>query len=300
MSSAGEPRPRFIDTHLHMWDLARCDYPWLTPEAGIIYGSHSIDEVDAERTAAGVEGAILVQAADNHCDTDLMREAMASHPWVVGVVGWLDLVQGSAAERDAIELATFGDVVGIRHLIHTEPDPDWVVRPAVIEGLRAVARAGLTFDVVSVELRHLEHVPTLARALPGLTLVIDHLSKPPIASGNLSAWAERLRAAAAFPNVHAKVSGLDTAAGSPDWTPDDLRPAFEIALEAFGADRLMYGGDWPISKLGGGYTRQVTAFEKLLAPLSAAEQAEIRGGTALRAYRLGAHGTTAGGPAAGL
>jgi L-fuconolactonase len=276
--------PRFVDTHLHMWDLERCEYSWLTPEAGVLYATHHVDEVDPERRAAGVDGAILVQAANSRCDTDLMREAMGRHPWVLGVVGWVDLLHGAAAEEDAGELAATGDVVGIRHLIHDEPDPDWVVQPAVIEGLRAVARAGLTYDVVSVRLRHLEHVPTLAAAIPELPLVIDHLSKPPIGSGDLGPWAARLRAAAAHPNVFAKVSGLDTAAGSPDWTPEDLRPAFEIALEAFGASRLMYGGDWPVSKLGGGYTRQASAFARLVGPLSTTEQASIRAGTALAVY----------------
>lgn len=279
--------PRFVDTHLHMWDLDRCEYSWLTPETGILHATHHIDEVDAERQAAGVDGAILVQAANSRCDTDLMREAMRRHPWVLGVVGWVDLLRGAGADTEAAELAATGDVVGVRHLIHEEPDPDWVVQPEVIEGLRAVARAGLAYDVVSVQLRHLEHVPKLAAAVPELTLVIDHLSKPPIASGELGPWAERLRAAAAHPNVYAKVSGLDTAAGSPDWTSDDLLPAFEIALEAFGASRLMYGGDWPVSKLGGGYSRQAHAFGQLLAALSPGEQAAVRAGTALAVYRPG-------------
>jgi L-fuconolactonase len=270
-----------------MWDLARCAYSWLTPDTGILFRSHSIDEVDEERRAAGVDGAILVQAACNRCDTDLMREAMASHPWVLGVVGWVDLLRGSAVEEEALELAATGDVVGIRHLIHDEPDPDWLVQPAVIDGLRAVAAAGLSYDVVSVQLRHLEHVPAVADAVPDLRLVIDHLSKPPLGTPDMAAWTERIRAAAARPNVYAKVSGLDTAAGSPDWTPDDLRPAVDVALEAFGASRLMYGGDWPVSKLGGGYARQAQAFERLAGELTITEQAAIRAGTALAVYRPG-------------
>ena len=276
-----------IDSHLHMWDLDACEYAWITPAVGVLNRTFSIDEVDAERQAAGVTGAVLVQAANSRCDTDLMLAAMASHPWVRGVVGWVDLLAGAAVEDDAAALAADGRVVGIRHLIHDEPDPDWVVRPAVIEGLRAVARAGLAFDVVAVAPRHLEHVPTLAAAIPDLVLIIDHLAKPPIASGDLATWQAAMAAAAAHPNVYAKVSGLDTAAGSPDWTPDDLRPAFEHALAVFGADRLMYGGDWPVTLFGGGYTRQHAAFEALTAGLSPAERSAIRARTAARAYRLG-------------
>lgn len=287
--SARPPGSRtFIDAHLHMWDLDRCTYSWLTPATGILYRTHHLDEVDAERRAAGVDGAILVQAANSRCETDLMLEAMASHPWVAGVVGWVDLLAGAEVAPEAEELRATGLVVGIRHLIHDEPDPDWVVQARVIEALRTLARIGLAFDVVSVLPRHLEHVPTIAREAPDLTIVIDHLSKPPIASGDLSGWRARLAAASECPNVFAKVSGLDTAAGSPDWTADDLRPAFDIALDAFGPGRLMYGGDWPVTRLGGGYARQHAAFERLIGSLSAGEQAEIRAGTATRAYRLAA------------
>jgi L-fuconolactonase len=275
-----------IDAHLHTWDLDACDYPWITPAVGILERTHTIDEVDEERRAAGVTGAVLVQAANSRCDTDLMLRAMASHPWVLGVVGWVDLLRGAGAAEDAARLAADGRVVGVRHLIHDEPDADWVVRPVVIEALRALARVGLAYDVVAVLPRHLEHVPTLAAAVPELTLVIDHLAKPPIASGDLDGWKARLASAAAHPNVVAKVSGLDTAAGSAGWTADDLRPAFDHALEVFGADRLLYGGDWPVSRLGGGYTRQHAAFERLIDALSLAERSAIRSGTATRAYGL--------------
>jgi L-fuconolactonase len=280
-------RGPLIDTHLHMWDLEACDYSWITPAVGVLNRTYAIDEVEAERVAAGVTGAILVQAANSRCDTDLMLAAADAHPHVAGVVGWVDLLAGEAVLEEAEAIAGDPRVVGIRHLIHDEADPDWVVRHDVLDALRVLARVGLAFDVVAVLPRHLEHVPVLAAAIPDLTLVIDHLAKPPIASGDLSTWRAGMAAAAAHPNVFAKVSGLDTAAGSPDWTPDDLRPAFEHALEAFGADRLMYGGDWPVTLLGGGYARQHAAFEGLTAPLSDSERAAIRAGTATRAYGLG-------------
>jgi L-fuconolactonase len=279
-------REPLIDTHLHMWDLEACEYAWITPAVGILNRSHSIDEVEEERLAAGVTGAVLVQSANSRCDTDSMLAAMAAHPWVAGVVGWTDLTRGAAVEAEAAELAADPRIIGIRHLNHDEPDPDWLVRPDVLDGIRALARLGLAFDVVAIWPLHLDHVPTLAEAAPDLRIVVDHLAKPPIASGDLSAWRASMARAAAHPNVVAKVSGLDTAAGSPDWTPDTLRPAFEAALELFGADRLMYGGDWPVSRLGGGYSRQHAAFEALTAPLSPDERAAIRAGTATRIYGL--------------
>jgi L-fuconolactonase len=275
-----------IDSHLHQWDLAACEYAWITPAVGILNRTHTLAEVAAERSAAGVTGAVLVQSANTRCDTDSMLAAMAAHPWVAGVVGWTDLTRGAAVEADAAELAADRRIVGIRHLNHDEPDPDWLVRPDVLDGLRAVARLSLAFEVVAIWPLHLDHVPTLAEAVPDLRIVVDHLAKPPIASGDLSGWRASTARAAAHPNVVAKVSGLDTAAGSPDWTPDHLRPAFEAALELFGADRLMYGGDWPVSRLGGGYTRQHAAFETLTASLSPDERAAIRAGTATRVYGL--------------
>jgi L-fuconolactonase len=282
-----EPGP-LIDAHLHQWDLAACDYPWITPAVGILERTHAIDEVEPERAAAGVTGAVLVQAANSRCDTEGMLAAMDAHPWVQGVVGWVDLARGAAVEDEAAELAADPRIVGVRHLNHDEADPDWLVRPDVLEGIRTVARVGLAFDAIAIWPLHLGHVPTLAEAAPELRVVVDHLAKPPIASGDLAAWRAALARAAAYPNVHAKVSGLDTAAGSPDWTPDDLRPAFEAALELFGADRLLYGGDWPVCRLGGGYARQHAAFEALTAPLSPSERAALRAGTAIRVYRLGA------------
>jgi L-fuconolactonase len=276
-----------IDTHLHIWDLERGDYPWLGPEAGILYRTYAVDEVDAARREAGVDGAILVQAANNRRDTELMLESMADHPWILGVVGWVDLMAGRGALTAATELKSTGRVVGIRHLIHNEPDPDWIIQPAVLDGLRALADIGLAYDVVSVLPLHLAHVATVAEAVPDLRLVIDHLSKPPIDSGDLREWSRLFTAAADHPNVSAKVSGLDTAARPDYWTVDDLRPAFDHALETLGPERLMYGGDWPVSNLGGGYARQHAAFTALIAELSRDEQEAIRSGTAIRVYGLG-------------
>lgn len=276
-----------IDSHLHTWDLERCEYPWLGPASGALYRTYLVDEVDAARREAGVDGAVLIQAANSRRDTELMLESMAAHRWILGVVGWVDLMAGAGAEAAAAELKAAGRIVGIRHLIHDEPDPDWIVQPAVIDGLGAMAQLGLTFDVVSVLPRHLAHVATVARALPGLRLVIDHLSKPPIASGDLTEWRGLFSAAAEHANVSAKVSGLDTAAKPGTWTVDDLRPAFDHALETLGPDRLMYGGDWPVSLLGGGYARQHAAFAALISELSRDERQAIKSGTAMRVYGLG-------------
>ncbi|WP_262403329.1 amidohydrolase family protein [Actinomadura sp. CNU-125] len=176
----------------------------------------------------------------------------------------------------------------VRHLIHDEPDPDWLLRPQVRDGLDALAERDLTFDVVAVRPRHLEHVPLLAERHPDLRLVIDHLAKPPIAERGREPWAGLLARAAEHPNVHAKVSGLNTAADWETWTAADLRPYAEHAFELFGAGRLMFGGDWPISVLAGGYRKVWDETANLLDDLGLdpADRARVLGGTAADVYRI--------------
>ena len=203
------------------------------------------------------------------------------------MVGWFDLLDPDGAPAALEALQASGPVVGIRHLIHDEPDPDWVLQPAVGESLAVLAEHGMTYDFVGVQLRHLEHVPTLAAAVGDLRIVIDHLNKPPIGTDDYPRWVESDRARqAAFPNVFAKVSGLHNVTPHADWTPDDLRGAFDVALEAFGSGRLMFGSDWPVCNVGGGYRRQVDAFEALIAPLDADATENLRHRTARRAYAL--------------
>ena len=282
---------RLIDTHLHQWDLDQCAYDWLDtdlpPAFHQLRRTFHVDEAREHIEAAGVTEAILVQAENSLADTEAML-AVAAAPdnRVTAVVGWFDLLDpdGAPAALDALQAS--GPVVGIRHLIHDEPDPDWVLQPAVGESLAVLAEHGMAYDFVGVQLRHLEHVPTLAAAVGDLRIVIDHLNKPPIGTDDYPRWVELICAAAAFPNVFAKVSGLHNVTPHADWTPDDLRGAFDVALEAFGSGRLMFGSDWPVCNVGGGYRRQYEAFEELLAPLDAEASKDLRWRSACRAYGL--------------
>jgi L-fuconolactonase len=176
----------------------------------------------------------------------------------------------------------------MRHLIHTEADPDWVVQDVVIESLKVLASFNLTFDVVAVFPNHLKHVPTLVERVPTLRIVIDHLAKPPYPdAAAMQTWREQLAAAAESPNVYAKISGLNTAVGKPDtWTADDLRPAIDFALEKFGPQRLMFGGDWPVAILAGDYAKVRSETGKTLAHLAPADRDSIWSGSAIRFYNL--------------
>ena len=183
---------------------------------------------------------------DTTADTDSMLDTAAGQGFIGGVVGWVPLVEPAALDAELDRLA--GRLCGVRHLIHREADPAWILRPDVGLGLRQLERLGLPFDLVAVFPDHLSLVPEVARRQPDLVLVIDHLAKPPYRADGWDEWRVQLRAAAAAPTVRAKISGLDTSAG-PGWTVDELRPAFEVALEAFGPDRLLFGSDWPVCRL---------------------------------------------------
>ena len=175
---------------------------------------------------------------------------------------------------------------GMRHLIHEEQDPEWVLWELVIEGLRLFEERELVFEVVAVFPNHLKLVPALAEKLPNLTLVIDHLAKPPIKDKVMGEWAEQLAAAAQYPNVYAKVSGLNTAADLDTWTAADIKPYIDFAREQFGADRLMFGSDWPVAVLAGDYQKVWTATQQAIADYSQEEQAAILGDTAVKVYGL--------------
>lgn len=275
-----------IDAHQHLWNLNRVEYPWLDQNMGPVFRTIEEPELEPQLAAAGVDRTVIVQSADSAADTDYMTEVADRWPRIAGIVGWVPLDRPEEADKELDRRTADPRFVGVRHLIHTEADPDWVVRPQVQEGLGLLAERALAFDVVAVLPRHLEHVPVLAERHPSLRLVIDHLAKPPIREGGWEPWATLLRRAAAYPTVYAKVSGLNTAAEPETWSASDLRRYVDHALDCFGPDRLMYGGDWPIATLAGDYAKVWRETNAVLAGLGQADRDRILGGTAADFYRL--------------
>lgn len=275
-----------IDAHQHVWDLDRSPYPWLGPHVPQWNRTFTFEEVAPHLRRNGVGATVLVQSDDHDGDTDLMLEVADAHPEVVGVVVHVPLDRPDRAARRLEELRGDDRVVGVRNLIHDLPDPDWILRPEVDEGLGVLEAAGVTFDYVAVLPRHLEHVPTLVERHPDLRLVVDHLAKPPVGDPVGEPWASLMAAAAQGPNVHAKVSGLYPGSDMGSWTPDGVRPYVERAVELFGASRLMYGGDWPISVAAGGYDRVFAGLAEVLAELPEGDREQVWSGTARRFYRL--------------
>lgn len=277
--------PVKVDAHHHLWDVTTRDHTWLdTPPMASIRKTFTVADLEAEARATGIERTVLVQVLPSVDETREFLSVARRTPLIAGVVGWVDLTRPDVADTLA-GLTEPAGLVGIRHLVQGEPDPDWLNRPDVRRGLRAVAHAGLRFDLLTLPHQLPAAIDTV-RALPELTFVLDHLSKPPIASGHLEPWAPLLRELAAEPNVVAKLSGLVTEAG-PDWEVAILRPYTEFALEVFGPGRLMFGSDWPVCLLAAGYSAWAEAATELAGELSPTERAEVFGGTASRVYQLG-------------
>ena len=275
-----------IDAHQHVWDPAEAEYDWLGPALSPIDVAMTFDDVAPELRAAGIDFTVQVQSADNAEDTALMRASAAAHPEVVGIVGFAPLDDAVATASTLDAWAGDSLMVGVRNLIHNKPDPDWLLRPEVRAALTVLEERGIALDVVAVLPRHLELVPILSERHPRLRMVIDHLAKPPIGLDSVEPWLSLMAAAAENPLVFGKVSGLYSATDDIGaWTTEGIRPFFERALDLFGPARLMYGGDWPIAVLAGGYTRVWGGLKPLFDGLDPSEREQVLGRTAAEFYR---------------
>lgn len=276
-----------IDAHQHFIDPLHGQYPWIEGAYEPLRRRFGPEDLQPVLDASGVERTIAVQARSEPAETDALLRIAAAEPWVAGVVGWVDLTDPAIADALAalVERPDGDRLVGIRHPAHDEPDPDWLVRADVGRGLAAVADAGLAFDLL-VRARELPAAQRVVRAHPSLTFIIDHLAKPAIAAKELEPWASLLRSLAASDNVVVKLSGLVTEADWASWRPVDLAPYVDLALEAFGPDRLLFGSDWPVCLLAASYGQVVHVVRSSVDRLEATERAAILGGTATRVYRL--------------
>jgi len=247
----------------------------MTDEHAAIARAFEPEDLEPSLRAVGVTQTVLVQSAARDDDTDYMFDLADGVSWVGGIVAWCRLDDERLARARLDELRRRPKLRGIRHLIHQEPDPHWILQPTVEPALSLLERAGLVLELPAVFPNHLGDVPELARRHPGLVLVVDHLGKPPLGTPGMTAWEELLRAAARHANVYAKVSGLNTVAPAGTWSSRDLEPAVRVAVEAFGSERLVCGSDWPVALLNGDYARvwreTTAAIDQVAGPLVAAE-----------------------------
>jgi L-fuconolactonase len=234
--------------------------------------------------ANGVARTVLVQASNSVEESRWLLSLADDSDFIGGVVGWVDL-RDSKIDRQLDEFTAYPKFKGVRHLVESEPDDDWLVQPEVLRGLNRLAAHDLSYDLL-VHTRHLRHIPKLAESCPNLRLIIDHMAKPPIAIGEIERWARELRPVARYSNIHCKLSGLVTEANHVTWQKGDLRPYVEYALELFGSKRLMFGSDHPVCLLAATYERVLESFQELLEDQAPEDLTLIFSGNAERFYRL--------------
>jgi L-fuconolactonase len=259
-----------IDSHVHTWNFDKAQYTWLENSDPILNRSFHIEELETDRIEAGITGGVLVQAANNVEDTEWMLEVAEKNDWIKGVVGWLPLKDPDATYRYLSEgYGRHPYFKGVRHLIHNEEDPEWLLQDRVLESLKIIAQFHLTYDIVGIIPAHINTALKVAERLPQLKMVFDHLNQPPIAlSEKYGVWGELMKVAAEHPNFYAKISGLGTASGNFDgWQGRDLLPYIEFVVKTFGTERCFCGGDWPISLQAGSYTRTWNAYCDILSSL---------------------------------
>ena len=276
-----------VDAHHHFWDPATADYPWLTDELAVIRRAFGPDDLAPLLRATGIDATVLVQTRSSLEETVDFLAVASRTPWVRGVVGWVDLSDPAidAALARLQEGAGGERLVGIRHQAHDELDPDWLLRDDVVRGIEAVGRAGLAYDLL-VRPRELPAALTLARRLPDVRFVVDHIAKPPIASGELEPWAAGMSEFRELEHVACKLSGMVTEADWSTWTSGDLQPYVDHVLDVFGPERLLFGSDWPVCVLAATYEQVVNAAQQALVGLTDEERAAVFGATAARIYGL--------------
>lgn len=273
-----------IDSHQHFWQVGRFDYPWMSSDLGVLYRDYLPETLEPILQENGVRRTVLVQASNSLSESRWLLDLADKHSYIAGVVGWVDLAHGEV-DRQVKELAANHKFKGVRHLVESEPKDDWLAQPSVLAGLKALAAHGLSYDLL-VHTRHLKYARIVAETCADLSLVIDHMAKPPIASGAISEWMAELKPVAALPNVYCKLSGLVTEANHSAWKTDDLKPFVECALELFGPNRMLFGSDFPVCLLAATYDQVLDSFQELLKELNDEQRSKVFSENTRKFYRL--------------
>jgi L-fuconolactonase len=275
-----------VDAHHHFWNPALIPQAWMTDEHAVINRPFEPAELAPLLEENGISATVLVQSAAADEDTDYLFGLVEQAPFVGAVTAWCRLDNTGAARRRLDELSAQPKLRAIRHLIHQEEDPHWLLRDDVQPALELIEERGLLLELPAVFPHHLNDVPELARRYPALTLVIDHLGKPPLGTGKLPEWRALIARAAASGTVVAKVSGLNTMLRHADWDAADLEPAVRSAVAAFGSERLLFGSDWPVALLNGSYQHVVRETMDAIRTVAGDDADAILGANAVRLYAI--------------
>jgi len=277
---------RTIDAHHHLWKFSVADYGWIDDSMAELRRDFVAEDLERELTAANVEGTVVVQARQTDEETRWLLSLARETPRIPGVVGWAKIA-GDDFEEQVQELAQETRLVGLRHVVQAEPD-GFLDEAAFNRGIRALRNTGLVYDILIYE-RQLEEATRFVDRHPEQAFVLDHIAKPKIAQGELEPWRTKIIELARRPNVCCKVSGMVTEANPKSWTPEQLRPYLDAAVDAFGPQRLMAGTDWPVCLVGTSYKGWWDLLRRFFADYSEDERASIFAGCAMKTYRLEMH-----------
>lgn len=273
-----------IDAHHHFWKYTPEEYGWISAGMSVLRRDYLPADLRREAAAAGIDGVISVQARQTLEETDWLLKLAEESDFIRGVVGWVPLISETVG-KDLARYANRPKLKAVRHVLQDEPDDNYMLRDDFNRGIALLKKAGLRYDILVFE-RHLPQAIKLVDRHPGTTFILDHIAKPRIRENQLSPWRENMRELGRRANVYCKVSGMVTEANHANWTPQQLRPYFDAALEAFGSRRLMFGSDWPVCLLACGYRRWFQIVREFASKLTPDEQDRLFGQTAIEAYGL--------------
>ena len=273
-----------IDSHHHFWHYDPGEYDWIDDSMKVIRRDFLPEHLRSEIAAAGVDGAVSVQARQSRVETQWLLDLARRHAFIKGVVGWVDLVSAKAGE-ELERFAANPKLKSVRHVVQGEADEKFILREDFNRGIRELKRFNLAYDILILE-RHLPQTIQFVDAHPGQIFILDHIAKPRIKDNVFAPWEKNIRELAKRPNIYCKTSGMVTEADYANWNEPQLQRYFEAVLEAFGPKRLMFGSDWPVCLVACGYVRWHKLVSSWISKLTSDEQARILGGTAIEAYKL--------------
>jgi L-fuconolactonase len=273
-----------IDAHQHFWDLDRFPYPWMPPSPSPIRRNFMPEDLHPILERNRFDGCVVVQATTHPGEAPWLLDLAKQHAFILGVVAWADLTDPHLG-KTLDSLQSNPRFKGIRHPVHDETDDRWLVRPDVVRGLKELERRAIPYDLL-LRPQHLPAAIELVDKTPSLRMVIDHIAKPLIAKREMEGWAQNMERISKAPNMFVKLSGMITEAEPKKWTADHLRPYVQHTYKLFGADRCMFGSDWPVCLLAGVWKEVLAGFTQALGPLPQEPRNKVVGDTAARFYGL--------------
>lgn len=273
-----------IDSHQHFWKYNQREYNWIADEMKILKRDYLPDELLTELTSLGFTGSISVQARQSLEETEWLLSLAQENSFIKGVVGWVDLCS-SEVKNQLERFSKYPKLVGVRHVIHDEPDDNFMLRNDFLRGVESLQHYGLTYDILIFP-KHLPNAIQLVSRFPQQIFVIDHIAKPLIKDKIIEPWKEQIEAISRYNNVYCKLSGMVTEANIKSWSREDFVSYLDIVFSAFGTNRLMIGSDWPVCKLGGAYSQVMNLVIDYIKTYPDEDIIKILGGNAIKAYNL--------------